>query len=257
MVAASCRNSLSELRKAAGCRHYNKRRMSDKTDLPFRAFNEYGEVRTYSHGFLPHWRQADCTYFVTFRLGDSVPQAVLREWEQERKRWMRKAGLNREEIDEKDWRKAYVKLPRDLRREFERQFSKRMHEYLDRGYGSCALRDPRCAKVVAEALDYFHPVRTITGDFAVMPNHVHVLLRPNAGFELEDMLHSIKSFTANRINKIVGEEGPLWQKESYDHIVRDGEELRLIQNYIRSNPEKAGLRDGEFVVSKAEYDLDA
>ncbi|MDF1815773.1 MAG: hypothetical protein P1V20_26480 [Verrucomicrobiales bacterium] len=38
--------------------------------IPFYPFNEFGEVRIYQHGLLPHWRQDGCTCFVTFRLAD-------------------------------------------------------------------------------------------------------------------------------------------------------------------------------------------
>jgi len=31
-------------------------------------------------GNLPHWRQQGVTYFVTFRLADSLPQAKLDQW---------------------------------------------------------------------------------------------------------------------------------------------------------------------------------
>ncbi|HEY5895435.1 MAG TPA: hypothetical protein VIT91_19615 [Chthoniobacterales bacterium] len=38
----------------------------------FRGFDEYGEVCVTRHR-LPHWTQGGVTYFITFRLGDSVP----------------------------------------------------------------------------------------------------------------------------------------------------------------------------------------
>ena len=34
---------------------------------------------------------------------------------------------------------------------------------------------------------------------------------------------------------------PFWQKESYDHWVRDSAELERIRHYIEQNPVKAGL----------------
>src|SRR4029077_16871695 len=47
--------------------------MSTDRHVPFRGFDPYGEVRT-ARRRLPHWRQPGGSYFVTFRLGDSVPQ---------------------------------------------------------------------------------------------------------------------------------------------------------------------------------------
>jgi hypothetical protein len=65
-----------------------------KTPIPFRGFVERGEVRVYAHGTLPHWRQPGCTYFVTFRLADSIPEAVLREHEYERSMWLKARSIN-------------------------------------------------------------------------------------------------------------------------------------------------------------------
>jgi putative transposase len=54
-------------------------------------------------------------------------------------------------------------------------------------------------------------------------------------------MHSLKSYTANRANELLGREGPFWQDESYDHWVRDIDELERIVNYIRDNPVRASL----------------
>jgi REP element-mobilizing transposase RayT len=88
-----------------------------------------------------------------------------------------------------------------------------------------------------------------------MPNHVHALLRPLPGFALEDILHSVKSFSAQAINRVLGRTGTLWQEESYDHIVRDERSLRQIQAYIRDNPVKARLKEGTYLLASADYDI--
>jgi REP element-mobilizing transposase RayT len=54
-------------------------------------------------------------------------------------------------------------------------------------------------------------------------------------------MHSVKSYTANSCNKLLGQSGRFWQQESYDHCVRDEEELARIFDYIELNPVKAGL----------------
>ncbi len=54
-------------------------------------------------------------------------------------------------------------------------------------------------------------------------------------------MHSIKSFTAHRCNELLGRIGPFWQQESFDHCVRDEEELERVFDYIEHNPVKAGL----------------
>lgn len=39
------------------------------------------------HRKMPHWRQANATYFVTFRLADSIPQDKLQQLKEHRRRW--------------------------------------------------------------------------------------------------------------------------------------------------------------------------
>ena len=78
-------------------------------------------------------------------------------------------------------------------------------------------------------------------------------MRPLNGFELEDILHSIKSFTANQINKRIGGAAEFWQRQSYDHIVRDFEQLEAFQAYIAANPVKAGLQNDQYNLHQAKW----
>jgi putative DNA methylase len=72
-----------------------------------------------------------------------------------------------------------------------------------------------------------------------MPNHVHILITPYQS--IARIMHSVKSFTAQKANSLLDRTGlPFWQGESYDHWVRDGEFDR-IKRYIELNPVKAGL----------------
>lgn len=54
-------------------------------------------------------------------------------------------------------------------------------------------------------------------------------------------MHSVKSYTAKEANKILRRARRFWQKESYDHWVRDVDELQRIIDYIANNPVKAWL----------------
>src|SRR5205814_10483717 len=64
------------------------RTMNDDRHVAFRGFDPYDCVPT-TRRRLPHWRQTDVTYFVTFRLADSLPQTLLHQWRDERAIWMR------------------------------------------------------------------------------------------------------------------------------------------------------------------------
>jgi REP element-mobilizing transposase RayT len=80
----------------------------------------------------------------------------------------------------------------------------------------------------------------------IMPDHVHLLLQPLRGpdgwpYPLVDILQSLKSTTAHRINKLLNHSGPVWEEESFDHVLRSGESLKKKAEYIRQNPVRRGL----------------
>lgn len=74
-----------------------------------------------------------------------------------------------------------------------------------------------------------------------MPNHVHFVARLLPGATLAQVMHSLKSFTAKRINKLLSRTGPVWQREYYDRLIRDSDELQRAINYVINNPSGAGL----------------
>jgi type I restriction enzyme R subunit/putative DNA methylase len=78
------------------------------------------------------------------------------------------------------------------------------------------------------------------GPFVVMANHVHVLILPSISPSL--LLKSLKGATAREANRLLGRTGEqFWQRESYDHWVRNETEWKRITRYIENNPVKAGL----------------
>lgn len=77
----------------------------------------------------------------------------------------------------------------------------------------------------------------------VMPDHVHILLKPDVEKTLESILKGIKGVTARHLNKGRDEEGSLWQEEYFDRIVRDEDELKGKLEYMLKNPVKAELTD--------------
>jgi len=97
---------------------------------------------------------------------------------------------------------------------------------------------------VLDACIHMHTERHATLHIAtVMPDHVHLLLRPHEGQELSKLLHGIKSFTAHKINTKRGQSGKLWQRESFDRIMRSPEEISEKYEYIELNPVRKELVD--------------
>ena len=103
------------------------------------------------------------------------------------------------------------------------------------------LRRPEVASLVIQALGRgaameLYDLRA----FVVMDNHTHVLIR--ARQPVSRVLQWIKGTTAREANQLLARTGqPFWQRESYDHVVRDKRQLERITAYIEDNPVKAGL----------------
>ena len=222
----------------------------------FKPFDEQATVRIY-YTSMPHWRQAGCTYFVTYRLADSIPEGVLREWEFEKLKWIqpRVVGSVVNRTTATKWQEHFPKLSESDKRDFLKYFNRKLNTYLDNSHGSCVLRRPAFAKIIEVSWTFFDGQRYELGDLVVMPNHVHVLLTPYANFELEDILRNRKRQSASDCNKLLKESGTFWQKHSFDHIVRDVKELKAFQGYIANNPVKAKLRVGEFLHRRHEWEL--
>ena len=97
--------------------------------------------------------------------------------------------------------------------------------------GPLYLKRPEIAQMVVEAIRYRDPAHYLLHHFAVMPNHVHILITPKVS--VARVMQSLKRFTARQANRILGLTGsPFWQDESYDRLVRNGEEFARIARYI-------------------------
>ena len=183
----------------------------------------------YDRGYLPHLRAQGRTYFVTFRLEGTLPQEVLRQYQAERESLLAKM------------RGPQDLSPEDRRRLFE-LYSQKIEAYLDTGRGECWLKERPIAELVAGALRFFDNQRYELGAWVLMPNHVHVILRPLGTHLLDQILKSWKGFTAREANKLLHRTGEsFWSREYYDHLVRDDAERVRLADYIHDNPVKAGL----------------
>jgi REP element-mobilizing transposase RayT len=159
---------------------------------------------------LPHWVPEDSIVFVTWRLAGTLPQVpgeVLRR-------------------DPHPGRSFRVQ---DRRLDSTPQ-------------GPRWLQEARVATVVAEALAYGEKTRGAYSLLAwvIMPNHVHLVLRPQG--RLSAILRWLKTATATRANRLLGKTGEaFWQREYFDRWVRSEKELASVVAYVEANPVAAGL----------------
>ena len=195
---------------------------------------------------LPHWYREGATYSVTFRLADSFPVSVLNDYRKEKEKLQERLLAAEKEGNKK--------LADQLRVEVGLLYSKRIESVLDQGLGEAWMKNPEIAKIIETSILHFAGERYDLGAWCIMPNHVHLLLSPKDGYELSDILHSIKRHSAAEANKALGRSGEFWQKESYDHILRDSDDYWNQRSYILRNPKSAKLVDWEFVGEGKEKD---
>ena len=169
----------------------------------------------HSRGYLPHFDGIEIPQFITFHLADSIPRKVIQRWQEELKSIKDTHG--------KAW----------LRR--------RLEKYLDQGYGEALLKDTRVAGMVQNSLLKFEGLRYRLFAWVVMPNHVHSLMTRFEEYELKDLLHSIKSYTAHEANKMLHREGQFWFEDYFDRYIRNEKHFYKTIEYLENNPVKAGL----------------
>ena len=190
------------------------------------------KIQKRNGAYLPHWTAENGVYCVTFRLGDALPACA-----------QAKKGTFALPIDLR-----VVKRPEDARTGLsEGSPALTDDDALDRGLGSCALRDLRVAMLVQDQLLRFDRIRYLLVAWCVMPNHVHVILQPMDGHRLPEILHSIKSYVANAANRLLRRSGRFWQPEYYDHLIRDFDDLHAQISYVSSNPGRVGLAPWPFM----------
>jgi type I restriction enzyme R subunit len=195
---------------------------SEKEDAP-PFLDPSAPLDTHWHN-LPHWQQDHVLYFCTWRLGDALPSSKLAEWQEEKAAWI--------SAHPKPWSDQ-------TESEFHDRFSGRMDDWLDAGHGSCVLRSRVLAGVIADAFHHHDGTRYKLDCFVIMPNHVHVLFQLLPGVELPTVLHSLKGFTAKKINRLVGRSGQLWQQDYWDRIIRNEKHLWATRRYVLANAQSA------------------
>ncbi|MFH0988541.1 MAG: transposase [bacterium] len=205
------------------------------------------EPKTYYRRHLPHYQPEHGIFHVVFRLTGSLPVEVIEELRQEREQWERKAkevkdaGEQQKQLTQVRW--AYFE---------------RFDTLLDgTSSGPMWLKQTEAAIVVTEAICHRDGKEYDLLAYCIMPNHVHLVFElvgrlaeststkdgrdGVSTYIVTQILESLKKYTALRVNRVLHRSGAFWQHESYDHVIRDEEELEKTIWYVLLNPVKAGL----------------
>jgi len=109
------------------------------------------------------------------------------------------------------------------------------------------LTAPDLACLVVEALEFYDGNSYYLYEYTVMPDHLHMLLKPTTEdgktHSVSRIVYRLKHWLSRQINEAANREGDLWQRESYDHVIRNGNDYLEKANYIFFNAHKAGLVD--------------
>lgn len=117
---------------------------------------------------------------------------------------------------------------------------KRMEHWLDRGHGSCLLKDPDCARHVKDAWKFPHGKYCDLIAWVVIPNHVHLLVEVVEAFQLEKVVRRWKTFSCRLINRAMRRKGPLWMPDYFDRCIRNDRHFSNALSYLRENVRQGG-----------------
>jgi putative transposase len=188
--------------------------MSESKEDPivFRSLDRRADIQITERN-LPHWFQAGTATFVTFRLVDSLPRQVILRMAEELRVWLRIRSLPVSLAESLlgsvafDFEPILNQLESSQRRELRRMINQLIHHSLDSCHGSCLLKNPSLAGIVADSIKRFDGEKYDLDSFVIMPNHVHVIVQ----FRLENGLHTIGQswmrYTARKINEQIWSNG--------------------------------------------------
>lgn len=195
-----------------------------------------GEDFYYRH--LPHYQPPDATFFITFRLKDSLPKEILQALLKERATLAKIIRLTK-------GKEERLKKVKEMRKRYFAEFD----NFLDRAStGPRWLSNPEIADIVSEAFHFRDSKEYDLIAYCIMPNHVHSIFTPlpvgrrvSSPYIVTNILENLKWYTALKANRSLGRKGAFWQHESYDHVIRDNDELERMIQYVMENPVKARL----------------
>ena len=202
------------------------------------------EKKEFHRANLPHFQQLGQAYFVTWNLQDAIPPKALKDYTE--KLYNIKSSLNfalnsnqtPEQINA--IRFEYNILRKKLIKASEDVLHLKNKCIVD-------LSKTDNTIIVQNALCYWEGKKIKNYAICVMPNHIHWVFqlfekdKSGNSVWLEDILKSVKQYSANKINFLEHLSGPIWHKESWDTTIRDHRHLYEAIEYTRNNPVVAGL----------------
>jgi putative transposase len=181
---------------------------------------------------LPHLQPPGGTFFLTYRLHGSIPMSVLQQIKADSEAALK---LARESLCGPDLTNKLYEIHR-------RSFGQYDNALDGNPNGPYWLGQEAVAQEVVQSLGYCAKHFFHLWAYCIMPNHVHLLIKHHEDAPLLcDIMKRHKSYTGRVCNQLIGETDKFWNRETYDHLVRNQKEFDRIAWYILSNPVKAKL----------------
>ncbi len=183
-------------------------------------------------GTLPHIQEEGRIFSVTWRLAFTLPQVILNILDEMHE-------FDQLKQDNSITAEVYERRYAILANQYDDYLGKLKDPELD-------LSQPHFAKIVCQALRFYHLKLYLLHAYCVMPNHLHLLIQPlpnnnNEFPKNSDIVRKIKSWTAHQINVILNREGTIWQHEYFDRYIRNQADYGRTVQYFLGNPVKAKL----------------
>ena len=108
------------------------------------------------------------------------------------------------------------------------------------GADRCVCPQTKLTKIgreIEKSILKMNTTNTKINEYIIMPDHIHIVIQIVGGQSrppLHKIIQKFKSITTNKCFKFGYNK--IWQRNYYEHVIRNDKELFEIKNYIQTNP---------------------
>ncbi|MBN1924961.1 MAG: transposase [Prolixibacteraceae bacterium] len=190
---------------------------------------------------LPHFQQPGQWYSVTCILKGAIPKGSFEKYQLKLRSL--KERLNSGNFESMEHEANVTSDYRIAQYKYRLAHEKKLHILKTK----ISLTKTANLKALTEALKYWEGKRLTSHTWCIMPNHFHWVLTVFETDEnekpvfLQDIMHSVKLFTAHKINTNENRSGSVWEHESFETNIRNEQHFYNVCNYVVNNPVAAGF----------------